>query len=159
MKTFALILLLLSISFTGCYTILWTIDDDLPSQDAYGNSYDIYYSDPYYGGYSYYYEYPWWIGFSPLPVSREESATNRSEEIRNARNNSGERNSSVERIAPPTRSSGSNTGSSNTDSNNSSQQSEVRSRSDNSTNSGSSSSDSRSQTRNSGSRNSGNGRR
>lgn len=160
MKAFYILLFLVSLSFTGCYTVLWTTDQEFPSESSYYGSYDGYYSDPYYGEYNYYYEYPWWLSFSPPTVSGEDEKTARSEEIRKIRNSTGERNSSTERIAPTTtRSSGSNSGSSSSGTNNSTTQTEVRSRNDNSSSSGSSNSGNRSETRNSGSRNSGNGRK
>lgn len=155
MKTLYLILFFISLNFTGCYTILWSPEDEFPSESSYSGYDDGYYSDPYYGGYSYYYEYPWWLSIVPPTISNqgENENTNRSDDVRSVRN-SGGRNSSNERSTTPTtsRSSGSSSGSTT----NSTPQSEVRS-SDN--NSGSSSSGTRNETRNSGSRNSGKGRK
>jgi hypothetical protein len=113
MKYYIVVLyLFLTLSFTGCYTVIWTPEKEFPTESSYyesGYSYyeDAYYADPYYGGYNYYYEYPWWLSMTPPVTSREETKTERTErsnEVREVRRGSGERPSGDNRSGSPTRS-------------------------------------------------------
>jgi hypothetical protein len=52
------------ISFTGCYTIVWSPDTEFPTEKNYNNN-DGYYPDYYYGDYYYFYDYPWWFNITP----------------------------------------------------------------------------------------------
>lgn len=76
MKTIKIKILTLAIfsalllAFSGCYTILWTPEDEMPeerpasgstsSEESSYNPVDTYYSPASYGGYSDYYYQPWW---------------------------------------------------------------------------------------------------
>jgi hypothetical protein len=163
-----LALIVMLIYFGGCYTVLWSPQEQLPSE----NNTQVYYSEPYYGEYNYYYDNPWWITARPLYVTPPEE-TQSSERSRNAtsidgnsnvtstpRNNNGSRNNpdnngSVIRTATPSRNSNSSDNNpvyKNNTSNNSGEQ--TRSSENSRSNEGNNSA-----RNNNGNRNSGNGRR
>jgi hypothetical protein len=148
-------ILIIAVSFGGCYTILWQPDETLPDE-----SYNqIYYSEPYYGDYNYYYDYPWWLTIGP-PATITQPQNERGSGATIIRNG-GERNTqSGDRNIITTNPAGKSSSSSSTSS---SQSAEKRS-SDSSTTQTRSSDNSRSDNsgstrNNNGSRNSGNGRR
>ncbi len=67
------------LAFSGCYTILWTPEDEMPDErPASGSSsensnytpVDEYYSPASYGGYSDYYYQPWWHKITLPTASR-----------------------------------------------------------------------------------------
>jgi hypothetical protein len=82
----------LIVSFTGCYTVLWTPDETYPT--AQDNADNSYYQNPYFGDYYYYYDYPWWLEVTPpakyengsVPYVRDTNAN-----VEDVRNNIGER--------------------------------------------------------------------
>ncbi len=79
------------ISFSGCYTMLWSPDEQLPSE-SYNQPY---YSEPYYGEYNYYYDYPWWVRdrhlyIAPTPIPTQ--STGGSSAVNSVRNENGSRN-------------------------------------------------------------------
>jgi hypothetical protein len=160
MKYLLILILLVSLSLTGCYTVLWTPDQEFPTEESYygsGSGYeDSYYADPYYGGYSYYYESPWWLTMAPPTRSTTKDRTEndrngRSEEVREIRRTSSGDRSGDTTTAPPTRSSTTTSGTTNP--NTGSTQSTERK------NDNSGSADERNKIRNSGDRNSGGGRK
>jgi hypothetical protein len=68
------------ISFTGCYTVVWSPGMDISSTDtlnSYDSSYnsdgngysEFYYNEPYFGPYAPYYNEPWWYSFPLVTVS------------------------------------------------------------------------------------------
>jgi hypothetical protein len=88
----------------GCYTILWTPEDDFPDESNYG-----YYDSYYYDEYHYYYDYPWWLSFTSPVYSDEDQSYERDKSTTTIRNNgngrgdSGLRNEIIN-TPPPTRS-------------------------------------------------------
>jgi len=154
MKILFAVILFISFNFAGCYTVLWTPDKEFPSESSYygGEGYytDPYYSDPYI---SYYYEYPWWLSISP-PTTSGDRTSERYEDVQKIRNG-GRGGDNTPRIDPPTRSTGSTSGSTNPEV--SKPQNTETKRSDNSNKSGNKSEDRNG--RNSGGRNSGGGRK
>ncbi len=164
-----LVLTIIVISFGGCYTVLWSPQEQLPSE----NNTQVYYSEPYYGEYNYYYDNPWWIIERPLYVtppsetqsSERSGATSidRNSNVTSTRDNNGSRNTpdnngSVIRTGTPSRNSNSSydnpvsKNDSNNNSNNSGQQ--TRSSENSRSNEGNNSA-----RNNNGNRNSGNERR
>ena len=107
MKT--IIVLLTAILISGCYTVIWTPDEEFPNErnTEYGN--DSYYPDYYYGGYNDFYDYPWWLNFTPPSYIAPKSTPDRSDNgntgtIRNNDNGRGkeDRNKILE-TPPPTK--------------------------------------------------------
>jgi hypothetical protein len=161
---FRLILLVTAISFGGCYTILWSPQEQLPSE----NNNQVFYSEPYYGNYNYYYDYPWWITgrqlyITPTPVPSQSPVINSTgtNSVRNANGtrNNPDNNGSIIRTGTPSRNSESNDNSAsktntttNSNSNNSGEQ--TRSSGNSRSNDGNNSA-----RNNNGNRDSGNGRR
>ncbi len=163
------------ISFGGCYTILWSPDEQLPSgnnsSENSENIDQIYYSEPFYGDYNYYYGHPWWITRHPmyLPPTQNENVdkgngVNTIRDNNTIRNNNGTRNTTdnnrpIINTGPPVKSSSNN--------NNDSSGSVSKTSSNNNNNSGektrasegSRTNDDNSARNNNGSRNSGNGRK
>jgi hypothetical protein len=162
---FRLILVVTAISFGGCYTILWSPQEQLPSE----NNNQVFYSEPYYGNYNYYYDYPWWITgrqlyITPTPVPSQSPVINSTgtNSVRNANGtrNNPDNNGSIIRTGTPSRNSESNdnsasktnTTTTNSNSNNSGEQ--TRSSGNSRSNDGNNSA-----RNNNGNRDSGNGRR
>ena len=56
---------LVTLGLNGCYTIIWSPDSALPTQD--NSVTNIYYGDSYYGDYYYFYDTPWWWDYSYNP--------------------------------------------------------------------------------------------
>lgn len=163
MKKYILIVTLFVVMtfFTGCYTVVWTPDESLPTAETYQQEYydNGYYQDPYYGDYGYYYQYPWWLAAVPPAYSDQGSSGGSGSRSDNStmdriRNRDGGRSTEESRgsteyrgtdsrqpiinNAPVTKSSGSSSGSSGSDT-----QIEKRGSSNN-TNSGSSNTSTRS---------------
>lgn len=90
---------ILFLSFTGCYTVIWSPDMEFPDRQNSDEEYSGYYSDSYYGGYYYYYDYPWWMAITPpsyyIGDNDEENIRDRS--TGSLRNNDGTRNVTDER--------------------------------------------------------------
>jgi hypothetical protein len=150
-----IMILIIAITFGGCYTVLWQPEESLPNE-----SYNqIYYSEPYYGDYNYYYDYPWWLTIGP-PANITQPKNNERGSGATIIRNGGERNTqSGERpiinTSSPTKSSSSDTSSQPAAKRSSDNNSSTQSRSsDNSRNDNSGST-----RNNNGSRNSGNGRK
>lgn len=57
----AAFIIVLTITLTGCYTVIWDPSENrFPTKD--NSNYDEgYYASPYYGDYSGFYDYPWWF--------------------------------------------------------------------------------------------------
>lgn len=122
-RYFLIFVLFITLSvLPGCYTVLWTPEDEFPSSEKYRQeNYDEnnYYADSYYGEYGYYYQYPWWLSIAPPAYSapgRDNGDDNNdrsdSPAMERLRNRDGSRNSGSGREtiinnAPVTRSSGS----------------------------------------------------
>lgn len=145
----------------GCYTVLWSPEEQLPSE----NNNQIFYSEPYYGEYNYYYDYPWWITGRQVYITPTESqSTLRSSTGSTVRNNNGSRsnpdnNGSIIRNDSPSRSRDNNDNSgsvSKTTTNNNSSNSGEQTRSSGNSRSNEGNNSARN---NNGNRNSGNGRR
>lgn len=117
--------MILIISVTGCYTVIWD-----PSQPqlprAENNNEDTgFYADPYYGQYAYFYDSPWWYDISFNSSEKNNTTRDGNSDISTLRNTGNGRGTATRSIwelftAPPSRSSQSgslekqNTGSSNT---------------------------------------------
>jgi hypothetical protein len=56
---------LVTLGLNGCYTIIWSPDSALPTED--NSVTNIYYGDSYYGDYYYFYDSPWWWDYSYNP--------------------------------------------------------------------------------------------
>ncbi len=56
---------LVTLGLNGCYTIIWSPDSQLPTED--NSVTNIYYGDNYYGDYYYFYDTPWWWDYSYNP--------------------------------------------------------------------------------------------
>jgi hypothetical protein len=157
------VIFFISISFSGCYTVLWTPDKDMPTEAEYyssGGYADGYYSDPYYGEYGYYYERPWWISIRPPSTVTEETKSERYDQIRETRNSDGGgRSTDTRTMNSPTRSSGTNSGGSNNTNTNKNTESTTTQSNERKRDNSDSSGTNRDAGRNSGERNSGNGRR
>lgn len=155
---YKLILILIPlISFGGCYTILWSPEEQLPSEN---NNSQIYYSEPYYGDYGYYYDYPWWINEYPVYVTPAPSKSNeRTPEESTFRNgearNTPDSNRPIINTKPPSRNGDSNNNSSTVSKTNSSNNSSEQTKATDNSRSNNSSS----RRNDNGSRNSGGGRR
>lgn len=96
--------LLLSFTLSGCYTVIWSPEDEFPA--SYEN-YDEYYGGFYPSVYMGYYDIPWWYNITPPtrtgPYERGEST----ESIRNndgGRPSSNPRNGDIINTPPPTKS-------------------------------------------------------
>jgi hypothetical protein len=155
------IILVIVISFGGCYTVLWSPEEPLPSE----NINQIFYSEPFYGGYNYYYDYPWWItGRQEYITPYQTQSSERSSTGSSVRNSNGFRenpdnNNPIIRNDSPTRSSRSNDNSgsvskTNSDNNSGSSTEQTRSSGISRSNEGNNSA-----RNNNGNRNSGNERR
>ena len=105
----AIIILLTAILISGCYTVIWTPDEEFPNDrnTEYGN--DSYYPDYYYGGYDGFYDYPWWLNFTPPSYIAPKNTPDRSENsntgtIRNTDNGRGkEDRKEILETPPPTK--------------------------------------------------------
>ena len=114
----------------GCYTVLWTPDDDYEEYAEYydeesqeSREYD-YYDEEYYGRYHHFNASPWWAPLLPIPTTSggkyrtdNNATTGRDEGTAGLRDNNGGRNSETGRHGsdhiPTTTGSGSNSGSDN----------------------------------------------
>ena len=100
-KLFTLFYLIPFLS-NGCYTILWTPEDNFPDESNYGY-YDSYYFDEY----NYYYDYPWWLSIAPPVRTNDDKIYERDNSTTTLRNNGNGRSTDSERevlnTPPPTR--------------------------------------------------------
>ncbi|MFO7446940.1 MAG: hypothetical protein R6W90_11270 [Ignavibacteriaceae bacterium] len=95
MKKYVLIfgLFIILTFFTGCYTVLWSPDQEMPTAETYQEEYyydNGYYADPYYGSYGYYYQYPWWLSITP-PVTGGSAQSERGQSMERIRDRDGSR--------------------------------------------------------------------
>ncbi len=157
MKTIYKILLpfifLLTFGLTGCYTVMWSPEAQMPeSQDTQGS----YYDNPYYGEYHYYYDSPWWYSTMPHSYYNDQSAYNRdtSRGMTNLRNDNGRGGGTTTRLPEPPRTISGTTESAIPSGSSSSNRTESTNNRNSSGNSGTS----RGSTSNSGNRNSNNDR-
>ncbi len=60
------LIVIVTLSLTGCYTIVWSPGSEFPTED--NSSTTVYYDDAYYGDYYFFYDSPWWWDITP-PVS------------------------------------------------------------------------------------------
>ncbi|MDO8549673.1 MAG: hypothetical protein Q7S39_05925 [Ignavibacteria bacterium] len=102
-KLILLVFLIIPFLTNGCYTVLWTPDEDFPDESNY-EYYDAYYIDEYH----YYYDYPWWLSFTPPTKTRTDNGYNRDDDTQKIRNSGNGRNNSDSRnevinTPPPTR--------------------------------------------------------
>jgi hypothetical protein len=106
----SILILTVTISFGGCYTVLWSPEEQLPSE----NNNQIYYSEPYYGDYNYYYDYPWWLRGPRGYIAPVETPSSTSQSIQRTsgtvRDNNGSRSTPendrpIVNTKPPSRSS------------------------------------------------------
>lgn len=113
-----LVFLIAALSISGCYTVLWTPEDRMPSNSDYGsetelnNSYT--YGDPLVYGYGYYYSYPWWYDLRYSPDNSTQTEIN-ADDIESLRNSGSGRNTETERTPivntpPPSKPSNSSSG-------------------------------------------------
>jgi hypothetical protein len=116
---------LITISLTGCYTVLWTPNDNFPTDSNSDNQDDGFYPETYYGDYAPYYTTPWWYEITPPNNPGYVRDTSRSETfIRNDNGGRGSEPRNVLASPPPARIEPTNTGTtgsnnSNTSTNNS----------------------------------------
>jgi hypothetical protein len=77
-------IILVSFFISGCYTVIWTPEDEFPNDENYNND-PGYYIDNYY----YYYDYPWWYTITPpSPKTKNgEYERDRNNNINKIRNN------------------------------------------------------------------------
>lgn len=153
-----LIILLAAFIINGCYTVIWTPDEEFPTESTTNE----YYSETYYGDYYSFYDYPWWLSFVPpsLPVGSDYKRTD-NESTSSTRNEGQGRGNTDSRDKPglntPTRDASNNSSNNNSNSSSSSNNnSTVKSSNDSSS---SRSSDNNSIRNNDGSRNTNSGRR
>lgn len=91
------LILSLAVIVPGCYTIIWTPDEEFPSERDY--EYQSYYPDNYYGDYYYFYDYPWWLTITPPDYTEtDNSSIERNRETTRSRNTDGGR--SIDRRNP-----------------------------------------------------------
>jgi len=83
-KILFLITIIISFIISGCYTVLWTPEEELPNENTYQqDSGNTYYNDDYY----YYYDYPWWLTVSyPVTNINDNNTSERSKDINTLRN-------------------------------------------------------------------------
>ncbi len=116
-KIFYSLYFLMMLSLTGCYTVVWTPDAQLPSRESDSSGDGGYYNDYYYGDYYNYYDAPWWYNVNP-PAYNNQPAYNRdtSRSMESLRNDNGGRGN-TDRLgipqAPPSTRSASGSGSGN----------------------------------------------
>jgi hypothetical protein len=101
-------LFLITSFLSGCYTVVWDPDEELPDAQTYEEEYyddGGYYQDPYYGDYGYYYEYPWWLTISQGATTsgggskaNETSTRSDNSTMDRIRNRDGSRDTGTERI-------------------------------------------------------------
>ncbi len=126
-----LLISLITVGLTGCYTMLWTPDQNYPTENT-NNQEDTFYPAEYYGDYSSYYATPWWLTIAPpyqYNSNQQYNKNGRSQSTTLIRNSNGERGSvprTVLDTPPPARvepanttSSGSNNSNNSNSSNNS----------------------------------------
>ena len=103
------IILLMTILISGCYTVIWTPDQEFPNESNTEYDYDSYYPDYYYGGYYDFYDYPWWLTITPPSYIAPKDKNNRSDNsnvstLRNTDNGRGtEERKEILTTPPPTR--------------------------------------------------------
>lgn len=166
----AILLSIILFGLTGCYTVIWKPNEQMPASYQKNE----FYNSDYYGEYYDYYDTPWWI-LNPINIyapsqSLNNETTKRDKTLNNVRNQSGDRNViERERVnsgrneytppAPVSVSGGNNQGSNNSNSqnNNSGSSSTVTNEEQNRTRSNNN--DSNSVRNENGNRNSGNSRR
>ncbi len=128
-KILFLITIVISFFISGCYTVLWTPEEELPNESTYQqDSGSAYYNDDYY----YYYDYPWWLTASYPVTNMNDNNTNERNRDINALRNTGDGRGTPDRrdvlIPPPaTINDNTNTNSNNNSNNtNTNQNTEVR---------------------------------
>ncbi len=103
-KLSLIIFLIIPFLANGCYTVLWTPDEDFPNESNY-EYYDTYYSDEY----IYFYDYPWWLSFTPTYKYRTDDNSyerdNSTNSIRNNGNGRGDSGREILVTPPPTKNS------------------------------------------------------
>jgi len=128
-KLILVIFLIIPFLTNGCYTVLWTPDEDFPDESNY-ESYDTYYIDEYH----YYYDYPWWLSFTPPYKDRiidkifyeRNDATNKLRNNGNGRNSSDSRNEVINTPLPTRNSTPPDNGSDNSSGNNNNTNTETK---------------------------------
>lgn len=113
-----IVILFTALFIEGCYTVLWTPEDKMPSESDYENVTEFNnsfgYGDPLLFGYGYYYSYPWWYDLRYSPNNSTQIEKN-SDDIESLRNSGNGRNTEAERTPivdtpPPSKPSNSNSG-------------------------------------------------
>lgn len=74
---FAFIFFIISVSFTGCYTIVWNPSEEFPDGQSYSQNSEFYDSE-YYGSYGSFYETPWWI-ITPVYITPDNNSLDKSQ--------------------------------------------------------------------------------
>lgn len=99
-KFLAIAALFVTLNFTGCYTIVWTPEDNFPTEST-GNYeeqyYNEYYSPDYYGPYYSYYNYPWWLSIDAASINQTVKKDVKRDSNETGRNEDGGRGSSGSR--------------------------------------------------------------
>ncbi len=93
---------LAAFGLTGCYTVMWSPDTQMPERQ---DNEDSYYNNPYYGDYYYYYDDPWWYAVIPQGHYKDQPAYLRdtSSSMVNLRNDNS-RNGGTTNLPEPPRS-------------------------------------------------------
>lgn len=127
---------LITLGLNGCYTIIWSPDSQLPTED--NSVTNIYYGDNYYGDYYYFYDTPWWWDYSYTPPATGVTYPKRDEGTQTLRGDLGDRGNPprIIDVQPPSRDANPpSTGNSGSTGNNGSSTETVRSSSSSSSNS------------------------
>ena len=91
-----LVILSLAVIAPGCYTVIWTPDEEFPTERDY--EYQGYYPDNYYGDYYFFYDYPWWLTITPPDYTGSDNpGTERKKETTRTRNTDGGRSTTDRR--------------------------------------------------------------
>ncbi len=73
-----LLILIISIAFTGCYTVIWMPNGNNQTTNDQNYQEDSYYPANYYGeDYNHFYEYPWWYSLTPSTAYAPQNSFNR----------------------------------------------------------------------------------
>lgn len=95
---------LITVGLTGCYTVLWTPNDNFPTESNSDNQNDGFYSETYYGDYAPYYTTPWWYTITPPAyISQSSYVRDTSRSAQFLRNSGGGRGSEPRNVlaTPP----------------------------------------------------------
>ncbi len=96
-----LFIALITMGLNGCYTIIWSPDSELPTEDNSVTS--AYYGDTYYGEYYYFYDTPWWWEYNYTPAAASTERGNETAPVRDLGGRGTPTGPVIIETAPPTR--------------------------------------------------------